>query len=99
MVKEGVKLGIVFLIPVLDPCWEDTCMTPTATTTSDTNLADFVASRGLFKPASKWISILPPLDFVNLQALSLMSVSACTVVLVQQRIWKVLVHIKLREYI
>ena len=28
MVKEGVKLGIVFLIPVLDPRWEDTCMTP-----------------------------------------------------------------------
>ena len=28
MVKEGVKLGIVFLIPVLDPRWEDTHMTP-----------------------------------------------------------------------
>ena len=28
MVKEGVKLGIVFLILVLDLCWEDTCMTP-----------------------------------------------------------------------
>ena len=28
MVKEGVKLGIVSLIPVLDPRWEDMCMTP-----------------------------------------------------------------------
>ena len=36
---------------------------------SDTNLADFVASRGLFKPASKWISILPSLDFVNLSSI------------------------------
>ena len=33
---------------------------------SDTNLANSVASRDLFKTASKWISILPPLDFVNL---------------------------------
>ena len=40
-----------------------------ATAASDTNLADFVASRGLFKPASKWISILPPLDFVNLSSI------------------------------
>ena len=35
---------------------------------SDTNLADSVASRGLFKPASKWISILPQ-DFVNLSSI------------------------------
>ena len=40
-----------------------------ATAASDTNLADSVASRGLFKPASKWISILPPLDFVNLSSI------------------------------
>ena len=33
---------------------------------SDTNLADSVASCGLFKPTPTWISILPPLDFVNL---------------------------------
>ena len=38
----------------------------TATAASDTNLAASVASRGLFKLASKWISILPPLDLVNL---------------------------------
>ena len=37
-----------------------------ATATSDTNLADSVASRGLFKPGTKWISVLPPLDLVNL---------------------------------
>jgi hypothetical protein len=36
---------------------------------SDANLADSVASRGLFKPASKWSSILPPLDFVNLSSI------------------------------
>lgn len=36
---------------------------------SDTNLADSVASRGLFKTASKWISVLPPLDFVNLSSI------------------------------
>jgi hypothetical protein len=36
---------------------------------SDTNLADSVASRGLFKPASKRISILPPLDIVNLSSI------------------------------
>src|SRR3954462_14803337 len=70
MVKEGVKPGIVFLIPVLDPRWEDTCMTP-ATAASDTNLADSVATHGLFKPASKWISILPPLNFVNLSSIIL----------------------------
>ena len=35
----------------------------------DTNLADSVASRGLFKPASKRISILPPLDLVNLSSI------------------------------
>ena len=40
-----------------------------ATVASDTNLADSVASHGLFKPASKWISILPPLDFVNLSSI------------------------------
>ena len=32
-------------------------------------MADSVASRGLFKPASKWISIFPPLDFVNLSSI------------------------------
>ena len=36
---------------------------------SNTNLADSVESHGLFKPASKWISILPPLDFVNLSSI------------------------------
>ena len=41
----------------------------TATATSDTNLAHSIASRGLLKPASKWISILPPLDFVNLSSI------------------------------
>ena len=41
----------------------------TATAASDTNLADSVASRGLFKPASKRISILPPLDLVNLSSI------------------------------
>ena len=71
-------------------------MTPNGSGYPDTNLADSVASRGLFKPASKWISILPPLDFLLIcQALSLMSVSAWVVVLVQQRIWKVLMYIKL----
>ena len=25
---EGVELGFVFVIPVLNPCWEDTYMTP-----------------------------------------------------------------------
>ena len=40
-----------------------------ATAASDTNLVDSVASHGLFKPASKWISILPPLDFVNLSSI------------------------------
>ena len=69
MVKEGVKLGIVFLIPILDPRWEDTRMTLTATAASYTNFADSVASHGLFKPASKWISILSPLDFVNLSSI------------------------------
>ena len=44
-------------------------MHDTATVSSDTNLADSVASRGLFKPTSKWISILPPLDFVNLSSI------------------------------
>ena len=62
---------------------------------SDTNLADSVASRGLFKPASKWISILPPLDFVNLSSIISDVCFRCAVVLVQQQIWKVLVHIKL----
>ena len=70
MVKEGVKLGTVFLIPVLDPHWEDMCMTSNGKATSGTNLADSVASHGLFKPASKWISILPPLDFVNLSSIT-----------------------------
>ena len=69
MVEEGVELGFVFVIPVLNPCWEDTYMTPNGNCSSDTNLADSVASRGLFKPASKWISILPPLDFVNLSSI------------------------------
>ena len=70
MVEEGVKLGFVFVIPVLNPCWEGTCMTPNGNTAaSDTNLADSVASRGLFKPDSKWISILPPLDLVNLSSI------------------------------
>ncbi len=70
MVKEDVELGFVFVIPVLNPCWEDMYTTNlTATAASDTNLADSVASRGLFKPASKWISILPPLDFVNLSSI------------------------------
>ena len=36
---------------------------------SDTNLADSVASHGLFKPTSQWISILPPLDFVNMSSI------------------------------
>ena len=71
MVKEGVKLGIVFLIPVLDPRWEDTRMTPNGNGCLCTNLADSVASRGLFKPASKWIFILPPSDFVNLSSIIL----------------------------
>ena len=39
-----------------------------ATAASDTNLADSVALCGLFKPASKWISILP-LYFVNLSSI------------------------------
>ena len=69
MVEEGVELGFVFVIPVLNPCWYDTYMTPKATAASDTNLADFVASCGLFKPASKRISILPPLDLVNLSSI------------------------------
>ena len=69
MVKEGVKVGLFFLFPVLDPRWEDTCMTPNGNGCSDTNLADSVASRGLFKPASKWISILPHLDFANLSSI------------------------------
>ena len=69
MVEEGVELGFIFVIPVLNPCWEDTYMTLTATAASDTNLADSVASRGLFKPASKRISILPPLDLVNLSSI------------------------------
>ena len=37
-----------------------------ATAASDTNLGDSVASRGLFKPASKRISIIPRLDLANL---------------------------------
>ena len=41
----------------------------TATAASGTKLADSLASHGLFKPASKWISILPPLDFVNLSSI------------------------------
>ena len=41
----------------------------TAMDVSDTNFADSVASRGLFKPDSKWISILPPLDLVNLSSI------------------------------
>ena len=65
MVEEGVELVFVFVIPVLNPCWEDTYMT----VASDTNLADSVASCGLFKPASKRISILPPLDLVNLSSI------------------------------
>ena len=69
MVEEGVELGFIFVIPVLNPCWEDTYMTPNGNPASDTNLADSVASRGLFKPASKWISILPPLDLVNLSSI------------------------------
>ena len=69
MVEEGVELGFVFGIPVLNPCWEDTYMTPNGNPASDTNLADSVASRGLFKPASKRISILPPLDLVNLSSI------------------------------
>ena len=68
MVEEDVELGFVFVIPVLNPCWEDTYMTPNGNPTSDTNLADYVASRGLFKPASKRISILPPLDLVNVSS-------------------------------
>ena len=69
MVEEGVELGFVFVIPVLNPCWEDTYMTPNDNAASDTNLADSVESRGLFKPASKRISILPPLDLVNLSSI------------------------------
>jgi len=41
----------------------------TETATSYTNLDNFVASHGLFKPASKQISILPPLDLVNLSSI------------------------------
>ena len=41
----------------------------TATAASNTNLADSVASCGLFKPASKRISNLPPLDIVNLSSI------------------------------
>ena len=41
----------------------------TTTAASNTNLADSVASRGLFKPASKRISILPHLDLVNLSSI------------------------------
>ena len=40
-----------------------------ATAASDTNLADSVASRGLLKPVSKWISILPPLDCVIMSSI------------------------------
>ena len=40
-----------------------------ATADSDTNLADSVASHGLFNPASKWISIIPPSYFVNLSSI------------------------------
>ena len=69
MVEEGVELGFVFVIPVLNPCWEDMYMTPNGNRCSDTNLSDSVASRGLFKPSSKWISILPPLDLVNLSSI------------------------------
>ena len=28
MVEEGVELGFVFVIPVLNPCWKDTCDDP-----------------------------------------------------------------------
>ena len=66
---------------------------------SDTNLADSVASCGLFKPASKRISILPPLDLVNLSSIipdvyfRLRRGASSTMNM------ESVVHIKLREYI
>ena len=50
MVEEGVELGFVFVIAILNPCWEDTYMTPNGNRCLDTNVADSVASCGVLNP-------------------------------------------------
>ena len=66
MVKEGVNWVLSFSFLYWIHVGRIRAWHLTATAASDTNLADSVASRGLFEPASKWISILPPLDLVKL---------------------------------
>ena len=69
MVKEGINWVLSFLFLYRIHARRIHASHLTAMAASDTNLAGNVASCGLFKPASKWISILPPLDFVNLSSI------------------------------
>ena len=71
MVKEVLNWVLSFSFLYLIHVGRIRAWRLTTMAASDTNLADSVASCGLFKPTSKWIYILPPLDFINLSSIIL----------------------------